>query len=158
LIVIGIFLIGAFGNIRSLHDRHAILLSLATGILVAAYTIIDGQGARSGSTPHVYAGWLFILIAIPIVAMARKKLDKNVAALLAGHWRKGVPVGVLSTLAYWVIVWAMSVAPMALVAAARETGILFAALVSRGVLGENLQLLRWVGVVLTAVGLVLTKM
>jgi len=159
LIVIGILLIGAFGNERNLGGRRAILFSLATGVLIAAYTIIDGQGARSGSSPHAYAGWLFILIAIPIIMLARWKLQKaSVKSLLAGHWQRGVPVGVLSALAYWVIVWAMSVAPMALVAAARETSILFGALVSWGVLGEKLRLLRWVGIVVTLAGLVLAKL
>jgi drug/metabolite transporter (DMT)-like permease len=157
LIVIGIFLIGAFGNERSLGGSRAILFSLATGVLIAAYTMIDGQGARAGSTPHAYAGWLFVLSSIPIVTLAKKRLGKSTRSLLAGHWKKGVPIGVLSALAYWVIVWAMTVAPMALVAAARETSILFAALVSWGVLGEKLRLMRWVGAALTVIGLVLAK-
>jgi len=157
LIVIGIFLIGIFGNERNLGGPRAILFSLATGVLIAAYTMIDGTGARAGNTPHAYAGWLFILTAVPIIVLARKKLQKDFRSLLAGHWRNGVLVGVLSATAYWIIVWAMSVAPMALVAAARETSILFAALVSWGILGEKLRPLRWAGVVVTVIGLVMSK-
>ena len=157
LIVIGIYLIAAFGNERSLGGRRAILFSLATGVLIATYTMIDGQGARAGSTPHAYAGWLFVLIAIPIILLAKRRLDKKVKSLFAGHWQKGVPIGVLSALAYWIIVWAMTVAPMALVAAARETSILFAALTSWGVLGEKVRPLRWAGIVITVVGLLLAK-
>ena len=157
LIVTGIFLIGAFGNEQSLGGRRAILLSLATGVLIAAYTMIDGQGARAGSTPHAYAGWLFILTAVPVIMLAKARLHKNVRSLLAGHWQRGVPIGILSALAYWVIVWAMTVAPMALVAAARETSILFAALTSWGVLGEKIRPLRWAGVMLTVLGLLVAK-
>jgi drug/metabolite transporter (DMT)-like permease len=157
LIVIGIFFIGMFGNERSLGGHRAVLFSLATGVLIAAYTMIDGQGARAGSAPHAYAGWLFILISIPIVVLAQKRLNKDMRTLLAGHWQRGIPIGVLSAIAYWVIVWAMTVAPMALVAAARETSILFGALVSWGVLGEKLRPMRWVGAVITVVGLVLAK-
>ena len=157
LIVIGIFLIGAFGNERILGGRRAILLSLATGVLIAAYTMIDGQGARAGSTPHAYAGWLFFLIAIPLILLAKRRLDKNVKSLFTGHWQKGVPIGIVSALAYWVIVWAMTVAPMALVASVRETSILFAALVSWSVLGEKIRPLRWAGIIITVVGLVLAK-
>ncbi len=157
LIVIGIFLIGLFGNERSLGGRRAVLLSLATGVLIAAYTMIDGQGARAGSDPHAYVGWLLVLIAFPIIVLSKKKLNKNVKSLLAEHWQKGIPIGVLSALAYWVIVWAMTVAPMALVAAARETSILFAALVSWGVLGEKVRPLRWAGVIVTLIGLILAK-
>jgi drug/metabolite transporter (DMT)-like permease len=158
LIVVGIFLIGTFGNEKDLGGGRAILFSLATGVLIAAYTMIDGQGARVGATPHAYAGCLFILIAIPVITLAMKKLGKNARSVLAGHWKRGVPIGVLSALAYWLIVWAMTVAPMALVAAARETSILFAALVSWGVLGEKLRPLRWAGIAITVVGLVLAKL
>lgn len=157
LIVMGVFLIGVFGNKRSLGGSRAILFSLATGVLIAAYTMIDGQGARAGSTPHAYAGWLFVLTPIPVIALAMKILRKDFRSLLAGHWKTGVPVGVLSAIAYWVIVWAMTVAPMALVAATRETSILFAAVVSWGVLGEKLRPMRWAGVVVTVVGLLLAK-
>lgn len=157
LIVIGVFLIGMFGNERSLGGRRAVLLSLATGVLIAAYTMIDGLGARAGSNAHAYVGWLLVLIAIPIIVLSRKRLNKNMKSLLAGHWQKGVPIGVLSALAYWVIVWAMTVAPMALVAATRETSILFAALVSWGVLREKVRPLRWAGVIVILIGLVLTK-
>ncbi len=157
LIVIGVFLIGAFGNERILDGRRAILLSLATGVLIATYTMIDGQRARAGSTPHAYAGWLFFLNGIPVILLAKRRLDKNVKSLFIDHWQKGVPIGVLSALAYWVIVWAMTVAPIALVASVRETSILFAALTSWGVLGEKVRPLRWAGVVITLVGLVLAK-
>jgi drug/metabolite transporter (DMT)-like permease len=78
-------------------------------------------------------------------------------SLLAGHCQKGVPIGVLSALAYWVIVWVMTIAPVALVAAARETSILFAALVSWGVLREKVRPLRWAGVIVILIGLVLAK-
>jgi len=157
LIVIGIFLIGAFGNERSLGGRRAVFLSLATGVLIAAYTMIDGQGARAGATPHAYAGWLFVLISVPIIVLSKKMLNKDMKSLFAGHWQKSVPIGVLSALAYWVIVWAMTVAPMALVASTRETSILFAALVSWGVLREEVRPLRWAGVVVTLIGLVVAK-
>ena len=157
LIVIGIFLIGLFGNERSLGGRRAVLLSLATGVLIAAYTMIDGQGARAGADPHAYVGWLLVLIAFPIILLSKTRLNKNMKSLLAGHWQKGIPIGVLSALAYWVIVWAMTVAPMALVAATRETSILFAALVSWGVLGEKVRPLRWAGVIVTLIGLILAK-
>ncbi len=157
LIVIGVFLIGMFGNERSLGGRRAVLLSLATGVLIAAYTMIDGLGARAGSNAHAYVGWLLVLIAFPIIVLSKKRLNKNMKSLLAGHWQKGIPIGVLSALAYWVIVWAMTVAPMALVAAARETSILFAALVSWGVLREKVRPLRWAGVIVILIGLVLAK-
>ena len=157
LIVIGIFLIGMFGNERGLGGRRAVLLSLATGVMIAAYTMIDGQGARAGSNPHAYVAWLLALLAFPIIVLSKRRLNKNLKSLFADHWQKSVPIVVLSALAYWVVIWAMTVAPMALVAAARETSILFAALVSWGVLREKVRPLRWAGVIVTLIGLVLAK-
>jgi len=60
--------------------------------------------------------------------------------------------------AYSIVLWAMTVAPAALVAAVRETSILFAALIGWRFLGERITRLRWLGVALTVVGLVVTRL
>ena len=70
-------------------------------------------------------------------------------------WLKGVTAGVLSAAAYWVVVWAMSVAPMGLVAAVRESSVVFAALLGAFLLRERV---RWVAVVLVLAGIVLTSL
>ncbi len=85
------------------------------------------------------------------------RLECLVKGLSRQTLKEGVPIGVVSALAYWVVVWAMTVAPMALVAAARETSILFAALTSWGVPGEKVRPLYWAGVVIIVVGLLLAK-
>jgi len=158
LIVVGIFMIGAFRSVRGVHDHRAILLSLATGVLIAAYTMIDATGARAGASPHAYAAWLFLLTAIALLATTAMVHKENVAALVFSRWRSGIPVGVLSAAAYWVVIWAMTVAPTALVAAVRETSILFAALFGWGFLGEKIRFWRWVGAGITVIGLVLAKL
>lgn len=158
LIVSGILMIGVFRGNRSLRDYRVVLLSLATGVLIAGYTIIDAEGARAGVSPHAYAAWLFLLTAIALIAIA--SIRKRAASIntFVQRWRIAIPMGVLSALAYWVVLWAMTVAPTALVAAIRETSILFAALIGWGFLGERVGLLRWVGVILTVVGLVIAKL
>ena len=158
LIVTGILMIGVFRGKRSLRDYRVVLLSLATGTLIAGYTIIDAEGARAGASPHAYACWLFLLTAIALLAVAWLARRQASIDTFVRRWRSAVPMGVLSALAYWVVLWAMTVAPTALVAAVRETSILFAALIGWGLLGERVGLLRWVGVVLTVAGLVLAKL
>ena len=158
LLIIGIFFIGLAGAGTKLRDRHAILLSLATGVAIASYTLIDAAGARSGPSPHTYSAWLFILTAAALLVVTWTMHRTATLALLKPHLRHGVSVGVLSAVAYAIVLWAMTVAPAALVAAVRETSILFAALIGWGLLGEKITRLRWFGVVLTVIGLVVARL
>lgn len=154
LMVGGILLIGGAGSGTIPHKRHAILLSLATGIAIGTYTLIDAAGARTGSSPHTYAAWLFVLTAVALLAVTVAVHRKSTLALLTPHLYQGVSVGILSAVAYSIVLWAMTVAPAALVAAVRETSILFAALIGWGLLGERISALRWVGVMVAVTGLV----
>jgi drug/metabolite transporter (DMT)-like permease len=158
LIVSGILVIGLAGGGADFRNRHAIFLSLATGVAIAVYTMIDAAGARSGPTPHTYTVWLFVLAAIAQLVVSRIVHGKATLALLKPRLRRGVAVGFLSAVAYAIVLWAMTVAPAALVAAVRETSILFAALIGWGLLGEKITRLRWIGVILTLLGLVLVRL
>ncbi len=157
LIVAGILIIGLAGAGASLRERHAILLSLATGVTIALYTLIDAAGARSGPSPHIYSAWLFVLTAIALLVVTGFVHRTATLTLLRPHLRHGISVGVLSAVAYSIVLWAMTVAPAALVAAVRETSILFAALIGWRLLGEKITGLRWLGVVLTVIGLVAAR-
>lgn len=158
LIVAGILIIGLAGAGASLHERHAIVLSLATGVAIALYTLIDAAGARAGSSPHTYSAWLFVLSAIALLAVTGFVHGTATCKLLRPHLRHGIAIGILSAVAYSIVLWAMTVAPAALVAAVRETSILFAALIGWRFLGEKITRLRWLGVALTAVGLVFARL
>ena len=158
LIVAGILIIGLAGAGASLRERHAILLSLATGVAIGLYTLIDAAGARAGSSPHTYSAWLFVLTAIALLAVTGFVHGTATCKLLRPHLRHGIAIGILSAVAYSIVLWAMTVAPAALVAAVRETSILFAALIGWRFLGERITRLRWLGVALTAVGLVVARL
>ncbi len=158
LLVVGILMIGIFRGNRSLGGRRAVVLSLLTGILIAAYTIVDAEGARAGSSPHAYVSWLFVLTGIVLVALAYRRYRANTVVEITSRARLGIPAGLLSVVSYWLILWAMTKAPTALVAATRETSILFAALIGWGVMGEKIRPLRWLGIVVTLIGLVFAKL
>ncbi len=158
LIVIGILLIGLAGAATDLRNRHAILLSLATGVAIGSYTLIDAAGARTGPSPHSYSAWLFILTAAALLVITGCIHRTATLALLRPHLRHGILVGILSAVAYSIVLWAMTVAPAALVAALRETSILFAALIGWGLLGEKITRLRWVGVALAVIGVAVAKL
>jgi len=158
LLLIGIFLTGIFRGGGGLGGGKAVMLSLATGVLIATYTMIDAEGARAGASSLAYASWLFILTSVALIGLASRRPSGNFYAAVRSRARSGVPMGFLSAVAYWAILWAMTVAPTALVAATRETSILFAALIGWGFLGEKIPILRWLGIICILSGLLLAKL
>ena len=140
-------------------DRKALLLALACGVSITAYTILDGKGARIAQTPHVYAAWLFVGdgIVLPLVAL----FWKGPAALkpMAGFVGPGLAGGLMSLGAYWIAIWAMgSGSPIGLVAAVRESSVLFGAVIAVLFLREPLQLNRILAACLILIGLALIRL
>ena len=110
----------------------ALAAALATGLLIASYTVVDGVGVRhSGSVP-AYVGWLFLLqgLPLPLAVLARRR--RALPAELRPQWRSGIAGGGLSLLAYALVVWAQNQAPnsLASIAALRETSIVLAAVIA----------------------------
>ena len=152
LIVIGVVWIGA----RPLgQDYKGLMLSLFTGGLIGAYTLVDGLGGRIGGSPHGFVASLLSLAAILIVLVAGFVHRGEFVALARPLWLRGIGVGILSAMAYWIVIWAMSVAPMGLVAAVRESSVVFAAVIGGALLKERV---RWAAVVLVFCGVVLTSL
>jgi drug/metabolite transporter (DMT)-like permease len=138
------------------HGR-AVGFALSNAAVIAIYTIIDGTGARLAGNAWSYIVWLFVLDAIPfsiyMVATRRssflKELERRRASGLLG--------GGLSAAAYAISVWAMTKAPVALVASLRETSVLFATLIGARILREHLSPRRWIGVGAVVLGIVALK-
>ena len=158
LLVIGILMIGVFQGRGTLGGRRAVFYSLVTGVLIATYTLIDAAGARSGESPHAYAAWLFILTSLALIALVVYRVGPKALPRIKERAVSAAAAGVISVAAYWIVLWAMTVAPVALVAATRETSILFAALIGWGFMREKITPMRWVGIALTLTGLILAKL
>jgi drug/metabolite transporter (DMT)-like permease len=117
----------AFGRARL--EMRSLLAALATGVLIAAYTVTDGLGSRlSGAAPS-YAAWLFLAqgAPMPLVYFAIRRSFPPLA--LDGDTLKSMAGGAFSLVAYGVVIWALSRSPMGQVSALRETGIVFAMLI-----------------------------
>lgn len=138
----------------TIPDLSNLMISIATGVLIGTYTLLDGLGGRVGS-PHVFAAWLFLFTALPIGMVALAVHRAKLCNLVRPIWHKGVVAGVLSAAAYWIVIWAMSEAHMGLVAALRESSVVFAALLGAILLKERV---KWLGVCLVFGGIVLTKL
>jgi drug/metabolite transporter (DMT)-like permease len=132
-ICIGIFSI-ALGS--SLKDRKGVYLALMNALVIAAYTLIDGIGVRRSGTPAAYTLWVFLLTGLPLAVWALTGRRSSFLPYLHRHWRLGIAGGIGTTASYGLALWAMTLAPVAVVAALRETSILFGTLIAGLVLKE----------------------
>jgi drug/metabolite transporter (DMT)-like permease len=158
-LVAGVFLLSARGgrDIARL-DRRAVGFALFTAVTVCIYSVVDGIGARLSGEPVSYVLWLFIGMALTLVpyALARGGLA---AFDSVGHfWWRGLAGGALQVLSYGIALWAMTLAPIAVVAALRETSVLFGVGIAVVVLKEPLKAVRIAAALLIVGGLILIRL
>jgi drug/metabolite transporter (DMT)-like permease len=140
-------------------DRAALGFALATAAVTAAYTLVDGVGARLAGSASGYILWMFALDAVlftSIAAIARPAGLRLPSTRRA--WAFGLAAGAMSLGSYWVAVWAFTQAPIALVAALRETSVLFAMLIAVTLLGEPATRFRWLAAAGILTGVVLMRL
>jgi drug/metabolite transporter (DMT)-like permease len=155
----GIFLISFRGS-RDLAkiDKRAIGFALFTAVTICGYSIVDGTGARAAGNAHSYTVWLFILDGVMMAVFAPLRRGTGVFVDMARYWKSGLAGGALSLAAYWIAIWAMTVAPIAIVAALRETSVLFGAAIAVVLLGEPLRTTRIIAAVMIVTGLTLIRL
>jgi drug/metabolite transporter (DMT)-like permease len=132
-ICIGIFIIALGGTLK---DRNGVQLALLNALVIAGYTLIDGLGVRLSGAPAAYTSWVFLLTGVPLTVWALTARRSAFVPYLGSYWRLGIAGGIGATASYGLALWAMTVAPIAVVAALRETSILFGTLIAGLVLRE----------------------
>jgi phosphonate utilization associated putative membrane protein len=142
----------AIGLTRSARDsgsrRHALGYALANAAIIAAYTTVDGIGVRTSGNAAQYVALLFLLDGLPyfaIVLWQRRDALAPTFAYIRWRWPTALLGACASMGAYGIALWAMTRAPIASVAALRETSVLFAALIGVVMLKERFRLQRAVG-------------
>lgn len=120
------------------HDRLAPVFALITALVIAGYTVVDGLGARISGNPAAYAATLFVLDIAPLPLLMLAWRGAVAFAPMRLYWRQGLLGGVMAVVAYWVALWAMTRAPIPVVAALRETSVLFSAVIAAAILKERL--------------------
>lgn len=153
----GIVALAFLHGTSPLENPKALFYAVGTGIFVAAYTFVDAIGARLAGTPHGYVLWLFALDAIPIVLIALYFRRGGAVTVFRKNWRQGAVAGVLSLISFWLVIWALTLGPIAPVSAVRETSVIFAALIGMIVLRERLGALRTAAACVVAAGIVLLQ-
>lgn len=153
---IGIFLIS--GGVLSLGlvgvaSRTAVGWALANGAIIALYTLVDAAGARLSGDALAYVVWMFVLDCVPFGLIVLAMRRRDLLAYIARNWWRGVAGGGCSAGAYAIAIWAMTRAPVAAVAALRETSVVFAALIGAWLLKEGHLRARVSGAAVVAAGI-----
>jgi len=157
IIAIGIMSLALTRSAQGLRDPRSACLALFTGCFIASYTLVDGIGARHAGSAHSYAAWMIGLEWIPVTVFAFYRRRHGLAARLGSVWKRAMLAGLMTLAAYWAVIWAMTVAPIALVAALRETSIIFVIVFGVVFLHERLSLARLCATLATLLGATLLK-
>ncbi|CAN5351551.1 DMT family transporter [soil metagenome] len=152
-IAVGVGLVGLANPGEALHHRKALAFAFANAAIIALYTIVDGRGVRTtvgdDNGAIRYVMMLFVLdgIAYPSLVWLRRTREGRAAivAYARQRWPVAAMGGSASIGAYAIALWAMTRAPVASVAALRETSVLFAAVIGTVVLKERFGLQRALG-------------
>jgi phosphonate utilization associated putative membrane protein len=143
------------------HPGKALRYALANAVIIAVYTVVDGLGVRASGNALSYVATLFLVDGIPyflIVLWQRRGAHPQMFAYMAGRW-KFAAVGSLASLgSYGIALWAMTRAPVASVAALRETSVLFAAVIGALWLKEGFGAQRAAGTMLIVAGVMTLRL
>ena len=155
----GVLLLSARGG-RDLarFDRHATALALFTATTICAYSLVDGVGARLAGSAHSYTASLFIGNAVALAGYGVVRRGRQALPALAARWRIGLAGGALQLVSYGIAIWAMTVAPIAIVAALRETSVLFGTIFAVIFLREPLRPMRVFAALTIVCGLMLIRL
>lgn len=157
-IIIGIMVFSTRRLGAVVNDRKAIFYALLTSVFIAAYTIVDGIGVRLSGTVSGYMVWMTTFEVFPMLLYTYVRRGPKVFSALAKNARPMFLSGMIAVSGYWVIIWAMTQAPIALVAALRETSIIIAALIGAFYFKEPSGKRRIVAAIIVCISVVILRL
>ncbi|MGH7769406.1 MAG: DMT family transporter, partial [Candidatus Binatia bacterium] len=134
------------------------LIALTNAVVISMYTVIDGIGLRLAGDPVSYICWLFFLQPVPFIPLLLTTQRKRFAAQLQSRWRISLLGGLCTCTSYGLAMYAMAYIPIALVAALRETSVIFGAIIAALFLHERFGPVRYVAAGLVTAGAVAMKL
>ena len=157
----GVLALGITAGI--MRHRRALGFALANAVTIALYTVVDGLGVRASSAPLQYVTTLFVLDGWPfaLLLLAQRGREGRLAGVLpyaAKRWPVATGGALASFGAYGIALWAMTHAPVALVAALRESSVLFAALLGTFFLKEKFTVRRAAATCVIAAGMIAVRL
>ena len=160
MIVAGILSLAIVRGGDGRRNPRAAAAALATGAFIAAYSLVDGWGARVADSALSYWCWAALGNAVAFVAVTLPVRPDAPRLVLreAGLRRLAIVGGGASFAAYALVTWAFTLAPIALVSALRETSIVFALLIGVGFMGERLSLMKVLSTLVTIAGAAMLRL
>ena len=152
----GIALMSFKGGGAGALDLKASLWALGTSLFITGYTVVDAVGARGASSAASYVVWMFVFDGLAIAAVYAAVRRGRIIAV-ARELPVGFLTATLSLGAYWLIIWAMTKAPIGAVAALRESSILFAVAISVFLLKERASHWRIASAAMILAGVILMR-
>jgi drug/metabolite transporter (DMT)-like permease len=132
-------------------------LALANAGVIVIYTVIDGIGARASGNAFSYTGWMILLTAVPVTVVCFIRRPQFMASIRANFGRV-LAGGACTFGSYGLALWAMTHAPIALVAALRETSVVFGTIIAATFLQENVSSMRYLAILGITVGAIAIKL
>ena len=152
LICFGIIILGLFSE-NLIKNNKSVFYSLATGFFIGLYSLADGYGARISLSPLSFLGWSFILNAMIFPFVLKSMNYSNVLSRVLKEAKFIFWVGgTMSYLVYGIIVWCFTQAPIPLVSALRESGIIFSILIGVFFLKERMTFIKAVSIFIIFIG------
>jgi drug/metabolite transporter (DMT)-like permease len=139
-------------------QTKTIILALMTSLLITSYTTLDGYGARLAISPHSFFVYMHLVDGVIMVSAMTLARRTTAVSLFKLEWKRCIVGGALSVGAYWIAIWAMTKAPIAAVAALRETSVLIAVIIGVVFLKEKLTIWRVAAVTMILTGVVLLRL
>ncbi len=136
---------------------RSVASAFAAAAMIGCYTFLDGQGVRHAGNAFSYVAWSSWATSLAFCVYALVHTRGRLAPFFDGAGLRGVAAGVLATVGYGIVLWAMARGAMANVAALRETGVVFAALIGTHLLGEGFGARRVGAALCVALGVLLLQ-
>lgn len=137
------------GTVRA--EPKALGAAVTTGLLIASYSVVDGIGIRLSDAPFGYIGWIFLL-EFPVVLYVMGRRVRAGAVTERNTILLGMAGGILSVLAYGLVLYAKTIAPLGAVSAVRESSVIIAALIGVLLFGERPWRTRIISAIVVAAG------
>lgn len=157
LISAGILLLAANQWRRRQFHLSQTLFALGNAVVICIYTLVDGIGTRLSGNSFSYVGWMLVLDGVMLAAFVFARHGEAVMRQIKSRWHFGIGGGLCTWASYAIALWAMTRAPVALVAALRETSVIFGTVLAAVVLKEKFSNARYAAAFLVCAGAVSLK-
>jgi drug/metabolite transporter (DMT)-like permease len=158
LISAGILLLAANQWRQGRFDAPQTIFALGNALVICVYTLVDGIGTRLSGNAFSYVGWMLAFNAILLVAFAALRRPEALVAHARARWHLGLAGGTFTWASYAIALWAMTQAPLAMVAALRETSVIFGTILAAVVLKERFGATRYAAALLVCAGAAALKL